>query len=135
MITFNPKYFYLAIALFLIETLIALFLDDRIIRPLVGDVLVIPLIYCFIKAFWPLRPAPAALLVFAFACLLEALQYLRLVDRLGLQDNPLLATILGTTFDGKDILAYGIGAALVLLAEHHCLKQAPTLGRQRQWTP
>ena len=94
MITFNPKYFYLAIALFLIETLIALFLDDRIIRPLVGDVLVIPLIYCFIKAFWPLRPAPAALLVFAFACLLEALQYLRLVDHLGLRDNPLLATIL-----------------------------------------
>jgi hypothetical protein len=72
MIKFNAKYFCLAIALLLIETAIALFLDDRIIRPLVGDVLVIPLIYCVIKAFWPLRPSTAALFVFAFACLIEA---------------------------------------------------------------
>ncbi len=118
MIKFNAKYFSLAILLFLIETLIAIFLDDRIIRPFGGDILVIPLIYCALKAFWPLRPRPAVLLVFAFACLIEALQYLNLVDRLGLRDNRLLATVLGTTFDGKDLLAYAIGAALVLIAEH-----------------
>nr|WP_278003589.1 DUF2809 domain-containing protein [Nodosilinea sp. TSF1-S3] len=104
--------------LFLVETAIAIFLDDGIIRPLVGDVLVIPLVYCALKAVWPLRPIPAALLVFAFACLVEGLQYLRLVDRLGLRDNLILATVLGTTFDWKDILAYAIGTALVLLADH-----------------
>lgn len=118
MIKFNAKYFYLAILLFLVETLIAIFLDDYIIRPLVGDVLVIPLIYCGIKAFWPLRPTTAALFVFVFACFIEGLQYLRFVDRLGLRDNPFLSTILGTTFDWKDILAYAIGAALVLAVEY-----------------
>ncbi|MFH7243517.1 MAG: DUF2809 domain-containing protein [Spirulina sp.] len=117
MIKFNVKYFYVAIFLFLIETLIAIFIDDNIIRPLVGDVLVIPLIYCFIKAFWPLRPAIAILIVFVFACCIEGLQYLRFVDRMGLQDNPMLSTILGTTFDWKDILAYAVGAALVLAVE------------------
>jgi hypothetical protein len=117
MLKFNAKYFYLAILLFLIETLIAIFLDDRIIRPVVGDVLVIPLIYCVIKAFWPLRPTTAALYVFAFACLIEGLQYLRFVDCLGLRDNPFLSTILGTTFDWKDILAYTIGTILVLISD------------------
>jgi hypothetical protein len=117
-IKFNAKYFYLAVLLFLIETLIAIFLDDRIIRPLVGDILVVALVYCFIKAFWQMRPITAALGVFAFACLIEGLQYLQLVDRLGLRDNQLIATVIGTTFDSKDILAYAIGAALVLVAEH-----------------
>jgi hypothetical protein len=125
MIKFNAKYFYLAVLLFLIEVLIALFLDDRIIRPFVGDVLVVVLIYCFIKAFWPIRPSTAALGVFAFACLIEGLQYLRLVDRLGLRDNRLIATVLGTTFDRKDILAYAIGAALVLAVEYR-LKTSKT---------
>ncbi|MBD2105903.1 DUF2809 domain-containing protein [Nodosilinea sp. FACHB-13] len=115
---FNAKYFYLAVLLFLVETLIAIFLDDRIIRPLIGDILVVVLIYCFIKVFWQIRPITAALGVFAFACLIEGLQYLQLVDRLGLRDNRLIATVLGTTFDSKDILAYAIGAALVLIAEY-----------------
>ncbi|WOD38536.1 DUF2809 domain-containing protein [Nodosilinea sp. E11] len=111
--------------MFLIETLIAIFLDDRIIRPLVGDVLVIPLIYCMIKAFWPLRRTTTALFVFAFACFIEGLQYLRFVDRLGLQDNPVLSTILGTTFDWKDILAYAIGTALVLIADRTVRTRRP----------
>lgn len=118
MIKFNARYFYLAILLLFIEVLIALFINDRIIRPFIGDVLVVILIYCFVKAFWPIRPSTAALFVFAFACIVEGLQYLNIVDRLGLQDNRLLATVIGTTFDWKDILAYGIGAALVLIAEY-----------------
>lgn len=115
---FSAKYFCLAVLLFLIEAAIAIFLDDRIIRPLVGDILVVVLIYCFIKAFWQIRPITAALGVFAFACLIEGLQYLQLIDRIGLRDNRLIATVLGTTFDRKDMLAYAIGAALVLVAEY-----------------
>ncbi|MEP0948837.1 DUF2809 domain-containing protein [Leptolyngbya subtilissima] len=98
--------------------MIAIFLDDRIIRPLIGDILVVVLIYCFIKAFWQVRPITAALGVFAFTCLIEGLQYLQLVDRIGLRDNRLIATVLGTTFDSKDILAYAIGAALMLVAKY-----------------
>lgn len=118
MLKFNAQYFYLAVLLFLIEASIAIFLDDRFIRPLVGDILVVVLIYCFIKAFWQIQPITAALGVFAFACLIEGLQYFQLVDRLGLRDNRLIATVFGTTFDGRDILAYAIGAALVLVVEY-----------------
>ncbi|WP_225886999.1 DUF2809 domain-containing protein [Nodosilinea nodulosa] len=118
MIRFNAKYFYLAISLFLVETLIAVFLGDRIVRPFVGDILVVILIYCFVRAFWQIRSTAAVLLVFVFACLIEGLQYLNLIDRLGLEGNRFFATVIGTTFDWKDILAYAIGAAVVLIVEH-----------------
>jgi hypothetical protein len=121
MIKFNAQYFGLAIFLLLIEVLIAIFLDDRFIRPFVGDVLVVILIYCLIKAFWQICSNTAIALVFAFACMVEGLQYLNIVDRLGLRGNPLFSTVIGTTFDAKDILAYAIGAALVFIAEHRRL--------------
>jgi Protein of unknown function (DUF2809) len=117
MIKLNLPYLYWTGLLFLTELCIAIFFDDRIIRPLVGDVLAIALVYCFIKAFWRVRPGCAIAAAFAFACALEGLQYLRLVDRLGLRAYPPLAIAIGTTFDWRDIAAYALGAGLVLLVE------------------
>lgn len=110
---FRKSYFYLTLVLFAIEVCIAIFINDNFVRPLVGDVLVIPLIYCFLQTFgnFPVNRAIAA--VFGFACAIELAQYFRLVDRLGLRQNQILATIIGTTFDWKDIIAYGIGTAIV----------------------
>ncbi|MCU0525397.1 MAG: DUF2809 domain-containing protein [Elainella sp. Prado103] len=115
---FYPKYFYYAILLFVTEVYIALFFNDRIIRHWVGDVLVILLIYCFLRTFWKIRVTPAIVGVFGFACGIEVLQAFDLVGRLGLRHNRLVATVLGTTFDWKDILAYALGAAIVLVWEH-----------------
>ena len=114
MAQFNLKYFYGAILLFLIEVGIAVFFDDSLIRPFVGDVLVVILIYCVIRAFWQIQVLPLALSTFGFACLVEVLQYFKFVDVLGLRPYKLLAIVLGTTFDWKDILAYGLGTAIVL---------------------
>jgi hypothetical protein len=116
-VRFDQKYFYLTIVLFVIEVLIAVFVNDRFIRPLVGDILVVMLVYCFVRAFWKVQAQSTILGVFAFACGIEFLQYLSLVDRLGLRSNKVLSTIIGTTFDWKDILAYGIGCALLWLWE------------------
>jgi hypothetical protein len=116
-LTFNQKYFYLTVVLFLIEVFIAIFINDQFIRPFVGDVLVVILIYCFVKSFWKVRANVAALSVFGFACAIEGLQYLNLVDILGLRQNKILATIIGTTFDWKDILAYALGTAIILVWE------------------
>jgi Protein of unknown function (DUF2809) len=116
-LTFNRKYFYLTVLVFLIEVYIAIFINDQLIRPLIGDVLVVILIYCFIKSFWKVRSHVAAISVFGFACAIEGLQYLNLVDRLGLSQNKVLATILGTTFDWKDILAYALGTVIILVVE------------------
>jgi Protein of unknown function (DUF2809) len=114
MARFNLKYFCLTILIFLIEVLIAIFFNDPFIRPFIGDVLVVILIYCFVRAFWKVRVDVAIASIFIFSCTVEILQYFNLVDRLGLRSNKLLSTILGTTFDWKDLLAYAIGSGVVL---------------------
>ena len=87
---FNRHYFYSTVLLFLIEVYIAVFIEDRFIRPFVGDVLVVILIYCFVKSFWKVRSNIAAVSVFIFACAIEGLQYLNLIDKLGLRQDKLL---------------------------------------------
>lgn len=114
MIKFKQNYFYLTVLLFAVEVCIALFLDDRLIRPLVGDVLVVILIYCFLRAFLEIRIVSAIGFVLGLAYAVEWAQYFQIVDRLGWRDNKLLATVVGTTFDWKDLVAYTIGAAIVL---------------------
>jgi hypothetical protein len=115
MFAFNPKYGLWALLLFLVEVFIAVFIKDSFVRPFIGDVLVVILVYCFVRAFWRIPTKPAAIGVFLFACGIEGLQYLDLLGKLGWKDNKLLVVILGSSFDWKDILAYGIGCATVLL--------------------
>ncbi len=112
MFTFNLKYFSLAILLFLVEVFIGLFVKDSFVRPFGGDILVVILIYCLIKSFWKVPAVKTALAVFGFACFVEGLQYLKIVDRLGLRRDQLLAIIIGTSFAWEDILAYAVGCAI-----------------------
>ncbi len=113
-IVFNLRYFYWTVFLLAIEILIGTFIRDSFVRPFIGDVLVVILIYCLLKTFWPIRVRVAALSVLAFACMVEVLQYFKLVNLLGLQQNKLLVIILGATFDWHDILAYTIGTVAIL---------------------
>jgi Protein of unknown function (DUF2809) len=117
MLTFDRKYFYATVLLFLIEVLIGVFVRDSFIRPFVGDVLVVILIYCLLKSFWKIRPNLAIAGVFIFACMVEGLQYLNIVDKLGIRQYKLLVIILGSSFDWGDILAYALGSAIVLWYE------------------
>jgi Protein of unknown function (DUF2809) len=55
--------------------------------------------------------------VFGFACFVEGLQYLKIVDRLGLRRGELLSIIIGTSFAWEDILAYAVGCAIVFWAD------------------
>lgn len=118
MFILNKKYFYFTLVLFLIEVCIAVFINDTFIRPFIGDILVVILIYCFIRAFWNIQSSIVAVSVFIFACIIEILQYFNFVKKLGLQNNKILAIALGSTFDWKDIIAYGIGAIIVLWLEN-----------------
>lgn len=118
MLTFNKKYFYFTIILFLIEVCIAVFVNENFIRPFIGDVLVVILLYCLAKSFWKIPSSILALLVFVFACIIEILQYFNFVNILGLQNYKILAIALGNTFDWKDIIAYAIGAITVVLLEN-----------------
>ena len=117
LLKFNSVYFVLAVLIFASEIVIAIFAHDRIIRPYLGDVLVVILIYCTLKSFIDSPVLSTALAVLAFSFVIEGLQYLNIVQRLGLQDSQIATTIIGTSFAWIDIVAYTIGIFIVLVCE------------------
>ena len=117
MLTFNKKYFLLAVLLFITEILIALYVRGTIVRPYVGDMLVVILIYCFVKAFINAPVMPVAVFVLLFSFTIEFLQYIGIVDMLGLQKSPVARTVIGTLFEWIDMIAYIAGIVIVLIAE------------------
>ncbi len=117
MIRFHKKYFILALVLFVVEVLIALFARDRLVRPYVGDFLVVMLLYCAVRAVLNLSPVKTAIGVLLFAYLIETLQYFKIVEVLGLQNNTLAKTVIGYGFEWLDMLAYTLGVITILLIE------------------
>lgn len=117
MFRFSKLYFILTLLLLATEILIALYMHDRIIRPYVGDMLVVILIYCFLKSFLSLPVVPTAVGVLIFSCLVEVLQYLKLVRLLGLEKSVTANILIGNSFEWIDILAYTLGIALVIVFE------------------
>ena len=116
----RKKLFYLIATLVIlaVEIFIGLFVHDRFVRPFVGDVLVVVLIYTFIRIFIPEKVRLLPLYVFIFAVVVELLQLIRIVEILGLQDNKLMSTIIGTSFDIRDILCYFVGCAFCGIWEY-----------------
>ena len=115
MINRRIKYCILTIVLLLIEVIIALFVHDNNIRPYVGDILVTVVIYTFIRIFIPDRCSLLPLYVFIFAFMVELLQYINIVEILGLENNRFFSVLIGSTFDIKDIVCYGIGCLIAWL--------------------
>jgi len=123
MITFNKNYFGSAVLIFAIETLIAIYVHDNFVRPYLGDVLVVILIYCFLKSFFKLPVLITALVVLAFSFVIEFLQFLNIVEKLGLEKSTMARTVIGTSFAWIDLLTYIAGIAIVLIAEKYWLKK------------
>lgn len=122
MLTFNKAYFFFTVLIFAIEVSIAVFVEDNFIRPHLGDVLVVILIYCFLRSFLRLSVLTTAMLVLIFSFSLEFLQYLKIVEKLGLENSRIARTILGTSFDWMDLINYMLGIAMVILIERYWLK-------------
>lgn len=110
-------YLTATIVLFVIELLIALFVHDNFVRPYVGDVLVVVLLYTFVRIFLPEGVRLLPLYIFLFAAGVEVLQYFRIVEVLGLSDNRVLSVVIGSVFDVKDIVCYGVGCMLLGIYE------------------
>ena len=126
MFTFQPKYFWLTVVLFVLELYIGVYLNDWLIRPYGGDFLVVILLYCFIKTFLNLSALRIAIPVLLFAYLIEGTQYFALIYRLNLQDSLLAHLLIGSTFKWLDMLAYTLGVILVLLVEQDEEKKVVT---------
>lgn len=122
----NRHYLLITILLFFIEVAIALYIKDSFIRPYFGDLLVVILLYCFLKSFLNLKILTSAIIVLTFSVIIEFLQYLNIIEILGLQNSSLAKTIIGTSFSWLDILTYFLGIAFVLFFEKQILKKKIT---------
>ena len=110
-------YLGLTFVLLAVEVLIALFVHDNFVRPYIGDVLVTVLICAFLRIFIPKGVKLLPLYVFIFAAGVEVLQYFRIVELLGLSDNRFFSILIGSVFDVKDVVCYGIGCVIFFFGE------------------
>ena len=106
-------YLVATLVFFCIELSIALFVHDKFLRPYVGDILVVVLLYTVVRIFIPDGVRLLPLYIFLFATGVEVLQYFRIVEVLGLSDNRVLSVVIGSVFDGKDIVCYGVGCVIL----------------------
>lgn len=110
-------YLLIFILLFASEVSIALFVHDSFVRPYIGDVLVVALVCAFLRIFLPDKIRLLPLFSTAFAVFIEGLQYFDFANLIGLADNKIVSTVIGRTFDTKDIICYIAGGLLFFAAE------------------
>lgn len=115
--TFNKKYFLLAVILFILEVIIALFVKDRFIRPYLGDFLVVILMYCSFRSFLLISTYTAVLAVLFISFTIEFLQFINIQDLLNLNHSSPAGIAIGNHFDWMDILAYILGMIFVIWLE------------------
>ncbi len=112
---FNFKSLIIFISLFIIEIIIAK--TYGFLRHTIGDYLVVILLYYFVKSFLKVSPKKLAISILLFSFTVEILQYFKLVELLGLQDNKLASIIIGSTFSYGDLVAYTLGVVTVYYIE------------------
>lgn len=113
----NRNYLILFLVLLIIEVSIATFVKDGFVRFVLGDFLIVIMLYCLVRALFRIRVLSAALLVLAFAFLVELFQLAGLLKLLNLEQNHVAHLILGSTFQIEDLLAYTFGIIAVLFVE------------------
>ena len=118
MFELNKKYLIAFGILFFVEVFIALVFTKGFIRFTFGDFLVVILLYCFFKSFIKGYSYTIAILVLIISYSIEYLQYIHLLEYLGLQHNTLAKLILGSTFQVHDLIAYTLGIFTVIIFEY-----------------
>ena len=111
--TTKRKLIYAAVfaALLFTEILIGLYAHG-FLRAYIGDVLVMPAMYFLLRIFTDKFPRTLPLILFVFACAVEASQYFGLYKILGFDPGSLPAIIIGTGFAWGDIAAYLAGTVI-----------------------
>jgi hypothetical protein len=114
---FDARAFALAVVLFVLLALLATFgARAGWLRSFFGDVLAVAWLYVVFKTFAAARPALLASSAFAVGCALELGQYLARLGHWQIA-NPVLRIVIGSTPDWLDVLAYAIGAVVVVAIE------------------
>ena len=106
-----------------------------LLRSFGGDILAVVWVYYGLKTFVRMRAMPLALIALCIGYAVELSQYLARLNHWVIS-NPIFRTIVGSTPDWWDVLAYTLGFGLVLIVERQPLrklelhfepKSAPTL--------
>ncbi len=111
------KYIIIFIILLTIECLIGT-LKQGFIRENVGDILVVPCIYTMLRIILPNKIKHLAIYILIFALIIELLQLLNITTLIS-NNNKILKTALGGTFDIKDIVCYIVGYILIIISQKH----------------
>ncbi|QUH28720.1 ribosomal maturation YjgA family protein [Vallitalea guaymasensis] len=110
------KYYLLTFLILLItEFFIAIYIHDMFIRPYIGDVLIVILMYTFIRGIHQKKIKFLPIYLLLVAIVVEIAQYFNLAENF--EDNILMSTIIGRTFDIKDIYCYLVGTVIILMWE------------------
>ncbi len=122
--TLKKRLFFLAlfVFLFITEVLIALYVHDDFVRPYVGDMIVTVVVWSFARIIFPDRFRLISLYVMIFAILVEVGQYFNYVDILGIT-NPILVTMMGTSFAWADIACYAVGCAITAVIDYFLFRK------------
>ena len=87
-----------------------------------GEALYAALAYVLLGIVWPqLMPVPKALITLAAMVAIEAFQLTGVPARFAASENRvlnLLAVVLGTTWNWRDLLGYAVGIAVVALLDY-----------------
>jgi hypothetical protein len=121
MFTFKLKPFITFLMLFIVEVGIALWIDDAIIRPFFGDFLAVIALFFLLKTFLVISDLNLAFVSLSIAYFLEFLQYCNFLKFFGLEKYKIIAIILGSSFDWRDIFAYTLGIFAVFIFDKKTL--------------
>jgi len=114
---FAARSLFIATLLFATEVLIAAYGGSLPwLRGFFGDVLAVMLVYYGLSVLVDARVLCLALVALGVGCAIELGQYVALVNHWSIA-NPVLRIVLGSTPDWWDVLAYGIGFAMVVVFE------------------
>ena len=106
-----------------IEICIAIFIKGGFIRHYIGDVLATAMLYAFGRAIFRISPINLAIFVFVVSLFIEALQYLKILEILGVKSS-ILRIIFGGTFDWADIICYLAGCILAYMFENLSMQKS-----------
>lgn len=95
---------------------IFLFVDGGFIRFYIGDVLVVIFLYASLQSIFRISPQKGIIGVVAFACIVEALQYMQGIV-FQLRQSAFTDLFIGHSFDWWDIVAYLVGGIFVWCVE------------------
>ncbi|WP_455170431.1 ribosomal maturation YjgA family protein [Aegicerativicinus sediminis] len=124
-ISFNSNYLMLFLVILILELGLALWIQNGFLRVTFGDFLVVILVYAAARSIIHIKPIYMAIAVLIFAIGVETLQYFKLINLLGLENNMLARLVLGNTFSFQDIFAYILGVTVIYFIDLKTFEHEP----------